>query len=254
VDQSEQLASGPIVDEAGMPRACVIASRGRGRGAAVNLGLRHASCPNVLITDDDCTVQSDWVGVADRLMREVPDGIVCGRVLPPPGQDPRLIPSTIQLDSPREYTGQLIAGVLYAGNMACPRDEVVALGGFDERSVPSAEDCDFCYRWLRSGGRLRHHPDLVVWHHAWRTPAQLERLYVDYYRGNGVFYAKHLAARDRGVLGLLLRDCYSGVRGLVGALRGVERWTDPRRGALTGLPRGLREGWQLFHKRPGTSA
>jgi GT2 family glycosyltransferase len=202
----------------------------------------------VLITDDDCTVRSDWVRAALRLMREDPNGIACGQVLPPPGDDPRLIPSTIALDTPMEYTGQIACGVLYGGNMVCPRDEVLALGGFDEQIVPSSEDCDFCYRWLRDGRRLRHDPGLVVWHHAWRAPDELSRHYVNYYRGNGVFYAKHLAAGDLAVLRFLLRDWYAGLRSLAGPFRGIEPWSDYRRGALTGLPRGLWDGWRAFRR------
>jgi GT2 family glycosyltransferase len=254
VDQSADLVSRAVVDAVDLPLARVVACQKPGRGAAVNLGLATASHLNVSITDDDCTVRSDWIAVANRLTQQYPDGIACGRVLPPPGADSRLIPSTITLETPVDYTGQALHGVLYAGNMVCPRETVLDMGGFDERILPSAEDCDFCYRWLRAGRRLRHEPDLVVWHHAWRSPAELERLYVDYYRGNGVFYAKQLAARDLTVLGFLLRDWYAGVRSLAGPIKGVERWADPRRGAIRGIPRGLREGWQLFRRRTGRTA
>ena len=242
MDQSKDLVSAPVVAEVALCGVRVVASDTTGRGAAVNLGLEEASHPHVLITDDDCTVRSDWVGVAGRIMQQDPDGIVCGKVLPPPGADPRLVPSTISFATPVDYTGRVLWGVLYAGNMVCPRDEVLAVGGFDERIVPSAEDCDFCYRWLREGRRLRHDPDLVVWHHAWRTPAELERHYVNYYRGLGVFYAKQLAARDLTVLGFLLRNCVGAVRSLAGPALGVERWADPAEAHLpspTGLTRGL---------------
>ena len=252
VDQSDENLSDPVIADVGLPGARTVRSRAGGRGLAVNLGLKNAGQPVVLVVDDDCTVRADWVGAASRAMEEEPEGIVCGRVLPPPGADPRLVPSTMLLETPRDYTGQTISGALFAGNMACSRDAVLAIGGFDEDIVPSAEDCEFCYRWLRAGGRLRHIPDLVVWHQAWRTPEQLERLYVDYYRGLGIFYAKHLAARDLTVLRFLAGDFYAALLSLARRQNGAARWEDARRGAFTGLPRGLRDGWRRF--RPSRRA
>ena len=80
------------------------------------------------------------------------------------------------------------------------RRGAVLEGGFDELFGPAeaAEDNEFCYRWLRSGGSLRYEPSLVVWHHDWRSPRELERLYVRYARGQGFFYAKHLRRGDLG--------------------------------------------------------
>jgi GT2 family glycosyltransferase len=175
-------------------------------------------------------------------MTDDPNGIVSGQVLPEAGGDPRTVPSTIMLEQPRDYTGELSCSGLYGGNMACPRDAVLALGGFDE-SLVSAEDCDFCYRWLRRGRRLRHDPQMVVTHRDWRAPEELEQLYVRYYVGQGMFYAKHLRAGDPRVLRFLARDLGAGLRAAVaGRLYGVPRWADERRAAFRGLPRGLTAG------------
>src|SRR5438270_299876 len=80
-----------------------------------------------------------------------------------------------------------------------PRSGARALGGFDER-FPNASDNDFGYRWLVSGRAMRFDPRLVVWHHDWRTPAQVRRLYWKYGRWQGAFYVKHLLQGDRRVL------------------------------------------------------
>ena len=247
VDQSDGLTSRTVVERCGLPGARVVPSTGRGRSLALNEGLEAAVHDTVLVTDDDCEVRDDWIAVARREMAAVPGGIVTGQVLPG-GSDPGRIPSVHVLDVPRDYTGELHCGVLYTGNMACSRDAVLALGGFDERVTPAAEDCDFCYRWLRRGGTLRHVPDLVVWHHDWREPRELETLYVDYYRGQGIFYAKHLRAGDRAVVRFMLNDAISALRAGVGGalLRRRPRWADPRRGIARGLPRGLRDGWRVF--------
>jgi GT2 family glycosyltransferase len=239
-----------VVAASGVPGARLVPSQGRGIGRAVNDGLRSAKSRTVLVVDDDCIVREDWVAVAQREMSRTPEAIICGRVLPPSGVDPRAVPSTLELDRPRDYSGEIRCDILYRGNMACPREAVLALGGFDETIVPAAEDCDLCYRWLRAGRQLRHVPDLVVWHRDWRTPAQLPALYVGYYHGSGMFYAKHLVAGDLRPLRFVWDDCRGWLRSLAaGVVRDTPRWADPRRGVIPGLPRGLWAGWRRFRSR-----
>jgi GT2 family glycosyltransferase len=236
-----------VVAASGIPTARLVPSHGHGIGRAVNDGLRRARSRTVLIVHDDCVVREDWVAVAAREMARTPEAIISGRVLPPPGADPRAVPSTIELDRPRDYTGEIHGGVLYPNNMGCPREAVLAFGGFDEVIVPAAEDCDLCYRWLRARRQLRHVPDLVVWHRDWRTPAELRALYVGYYHGSGMFYAKHLARGDLRPLRFIWDDCGGWLRSLAAALvRDTPRWEDPRRGVIPGLPRGLWTGWRRF--------
>ena len=252
VDQSEEVLSAAQVKEVGLPGARVVTMPEPSRAGAFNRGLEEAANPVVLSVDDDCTVRPDWVAVAVRSMEERPDGIVCGKVLPPSGSDPGAVPSTFEGEEPIDYTGDVYGGALYAGNMACPRDAVLAMGGFDPRIGPFASDSEFCFRWLRAGRSLRHVPDLVVWHQDWRSREELRRHYVQYYRSLGVFYAKYLAAGDPAVLRFLATDCYQAARSLAaGILRGVEPWTDERRGTFRGLPRGLVEGLGRFGARGG---
>jgi GT2 family glycosyltransferase len=225
----------------------VIPCPGRGVSSGRNTGLRAAEHDVVLVTDDDCTVAPDWVGVAMSLMTELPCGIVTGRVVP--AGDPRGIPSLKDDPWPHDFTGETHGGALFANNMALSRGAVIAIGGFDERFGPSeaAEDNEFCYRWLKGGGSLRYRPELVVWHHDWRTPEALKALYVAYARGQGFFYAKQLRAGDLHVLRYLARDLWWAARGLVAtALKPRPSWTDPRRGIPCGLPLGLVRGWRTY--------
>jgi GT2 family glycosyltransferase len=214
----------------------------RSKPLALNLALEEAANEVVLVTDDDCTVDPAWVGAGWAAMSVDPEAVVTGRVLP--AGEPSAVPSTIDEAAPRDYTGTLHYGALYGGNMACNRTLVLAFGGFDPR-FEAAEDNDFCYRWLRAGRSLRYEPDLVVWHHAWRSPEELVLNYRAYGHGQGVFYAKHLRRGDLRVAPFLLRDLYRGARGVAAQLvRGRSAWPDPRtgllRGVVVGLVRGLR--------------
>lgn len=247
VDQSGDAAVPGLVGEFRDIGARCVTSSARSRALALNLGMRAAVHDVVLVTDDDCTVAPTWVEVAARAMDERPHGIVTGQVLAV--GDLGRVPSTIADDTPRDWTGTLHYGALYTGNMACNRRDVLALGGFDERIAPAGEDNDFCYRWLRAGRPLQFVPELVVWHHDWRSPAELERWYVEYARSQGLFYAKHLRNGDLRMLRWIAYDVFAALRGHAArALLGRPRWSDAAQGILAGLPRGLLEGWSLFRE------
>jgi GT2 family glycosyltransferase len=223
----------------------VIPSDGRHPGLARNDGWKRASFDTVLGTDDDCIVAPDWVGKAWRHMQEQPNGLVTGRVLPK--GDAVGVPSVKEDPRPHDYTGTVRCGVLFPNNMALPRALALSIGGFDPRVRPNASDNDLCYRWLRAGFGLRYEPDMVVWHDDWRSPEQLERLYVDYAIGQGRFYAKHLRQGDLHMLRFIASDVYQAARGAaVGMVRGRPRWSDWRRGIPRGLPAGMMAGWREF--------
>jgi GT2 family glycosyltransferase len=246
VDQSDDDRTAAAVAAQPGQGLVRIRSSGKGRGLAVNEGIRAAVNEIVMVVDDDCTVEPGWVDAGQRAIREDRHAIVCGQVLPV-AADPRAVPSTLILEGPVDYSGQVRCDVLYAGNMACARSTLLEFGAFDPRIVPAAEDCDLCYRWLRDGRVLKHDPSLVVHHHDWRDPAALRRRYIEYYEGQGRFYAKLLRRRDPGVIRMIVTDARAAVRGyLAGILRHEPAWSDHRRGIARGLPVGLRAGWGEF--------
>lgn len=247
VDQSGDPAVASLVDTFSEARARLVPCTGRGVSRGRNVGLRHAGHEVVLVTDDDCHVADDWIGVGWRLMAQDSEKIVTGRVLPL--GDQRSVPSTIDDPLARDYTGEARGGLLFPNNMVVNRSLVLAEGGFDERFGPeeAAEDNDFCYRWLRAGRRLFYEPELTVWHDDWRSPVELERLYARYARGEGFLYAKHLRQGDLRMLRFIVRDLSWGVRSLASALlKGRPRWTDPRRATLRWLPGGFVHGWRVY--------
>ena len=248
-----------VVDQSGDPEiAALVAAHdangmrlvpcaGRGVSLGRNVGLRNARNRTVCITDDDCTVPGDWVSVAHRLAERHAGAIVTGRVLPV--GDPRAVPSTKDDPVAKDLSAERRGGWLFPNNVVLPRDAVLRIGGFDERFGPeeAAEDNEFCYRWLKGGGRLVYEPELVVKHHDWRSPAELEQLYVRYARGEGYFYAKHLRAGDLRMLRFIGRDLVWAARGaLSGLVKRRPGWTDHRRGILRGMPGGFRDGWRVY--------
>jgi GT2 family glycosyltransferase len=249
VDQSHDPALSALVAEVAGDRARVVPSRGLGVSRSRNDGLWAAAHAVVLITDDDCTVPADWVVTGHTLAAAHPGAIVTGRVLPV--GDPRAVPSTKDDPLAVDLSSERRGGWLFGNNMVLPRTAVLDLGGFDERFGPeeAAEDNEFCYRWLRAGRTLRYEPSLVVEHHDWRSPEELERLYVRYARGEGFFYAKHLRRGDLRMLRFVVRDLVWGMRALAsGLVKGRESWTDSRRGVFKGMPGGFAAGWRVYGK------
>jgi GT2 family glycosyltransferase len=251
VDQSGGPEVAELVAEYSRLCARVVESEVRGVSAARNAGLEAAGHDLVFMTDDDCTVAPDWVGVSTRLTAGDPRVIVTGRVLAM--GDDSSVPSTIAGLERHDHTGTARYFVLYTGNMAMSRREVLALGGFDE-ALRTAEDNDLCYRWLTSGRRLIYEPEMVVWHHDWRSPEELELVYVSYCRGQGAVYAKHICAGDVRMLYFLLREVYWSARVGVWKLIGRPRPnTETRRGALRALAAGFIE-YVRRRRAPGPPA
>ena len=244
-----------IVDQSGSEEVAALASEidrlnvryvrcdGTGKSLGANLGMREAAHDIVLFTDDDCTVASTWVEKALEALDQHPGAIVTGRVLQPEGSGD--VPSIIDSLEPREYTGEVRCDALYWGNMAGSRTALLAMGGFDERLTLAAADNDLCHRWLRSGARLVYVPELVVWHHDWRTPDQLESLYARYARGQGIFYAKHLRKGDAMILRYLSRHFVWVARAELARIRHrrprLPEWSPS---VLVHLFRGLADGWR----------
>ena len=250
VDSSDGNAVDDVVADFSQAHARRLECPKLGLGHAFNTGLRAAAHELVLLTNDDCVVEPDWVEAGRRLLREDPASIVSGRVRPE--GDPDVVPSTIDDPAPREHAGRPHF-VLYTQCMAVHRTDVLEFGGFDGRIRPSAEDNDLSYRWLRAGRRIRYEPSFVVWHRDWRTREQLERLYVDYGIGQGMVYAKHLRKGDLVIGRFVLRDAYAVARGLVDRVaRGRRPYGDWRLGLARGLPIGLARGWRTYGRPEGT--
>jgi GT2 family glycosyltransferase len=238
VDQSPD-GVGEVVAE--FPRARVARSSGRGVALAMNEGIAAARHETVLVTHDDCTVATDWVAQACRLVAEDPEQIVTGRVIP--DGHPAEVPSTRDSPTPAEFDRSSYPWVLCPHNMALSQSHLLEFGGFDERFKVAAEDIDLAYRWLKEGRPLRYRPEMVIWHHDWRAPKALKQTYLAYHRGRGQFYGKHLRRADPRMLRLLALDVYWTLRTIPERVRQRKSGhVHNRHGIWRALPAGLMRG------------
>ena len=199
VDQSEHPVSGA--------RVTVIADPGRGLSRGRNVALRETGTEWIAFVDDDCTVEAGFGrALLDELVAHPEADWVSGNVGGGGGAQDGDLPlvTTFRVDRERVLCGRWILpgwigfGVLFAVR----RTTADRLGGWDERlgpgvaDFPAADDMDFNYRLLRSGGVAVLSPRVRAVHEQWRTPEQVVALQGGYLRAWAGFAMKHVRSGD----------------------------------------------------------
>jgi GT2 family glycosyltransferase len=178
VDQSdgaatEQALNGFAVDR----RFRYVRSQARGKGAALNEGIRLASGAIIVCTDDDCEAPPGWVTGMAKALESQPTAVVAFcRVLPVP-YDPKLgyVPA-YEIDKNRllSSVSAICKGVGLGAGIALRRDFALAVGGFDESfgpgaRFPSADDWDIVLRALLSGKHVYETSEISIVHDGFRS-------------------------------------------------------------------------------------
>jgi glycosyltransferase involved in cell wall biosynthesis len=161
-----------------------------GPAAARNAGAAVARGVFLAFMDDDCTPAPDWLSALVRELERDDRRLLGGRV------------ENALLDNPYSSASEHITRFVYeynrtaaarapfftTNNIALAADLFRAVGGF-ETSIPSAtaEDKEFCHRWIARGLALAHVPSAVVHHAHELTFARFLRQHFNYGRGNLTF-------------------------------------------------------------------
>jgi GT2 family glycosyltransferase len=148
----------------------------------------------VAFTDDDCCHASDWLTRLEGYFEKYPKAMVGGRPVNTLRSNPFSIASQLLIDYLLFSANAVPTAGSYLNNIALPREEFVAMGGFDIAFSMSAEDRDLCDRWVRSGKQIVFAPEILIGHaHQlnWRSYWKQHRNY-----GRGAF--QHLRKGIRG--------------------------------------------------------
>lgn len=217
IDQSDEDTSQHAVEALGADdRLDFRRSDTVGVSLARNIGIRSATSRIVLITDDDVVVEPDWARTFHDAMMAAPDVAVgfCQVHPGPHSADDGFIPAyefDTDLTIDRLRDKHRIQGI--GAGMAVRRDEVLAIGGFDERLGPggsfhAGEDRDLAARALVLGLSVSRVSAAEVVHHGYRTWAEGKALAHRDWFGIGATYAKYLKLRNVEIAPVLAREVF----------------------------------------------
>jgi GT2 family glycosyltransferase len=148
----------------------VVAGRGRGAAAAVNLGLTHARYPTICQVDQDVVLEPGWMARLTATLADPGVAAVQGYYVTP--WSAGVWARVAGLDLEQRYAriaGPLVDHVC-TGNTAYRRDALRGVGGLDER-IGYGYDNDLSYRLVAAGHRLVFCRDARAVHR-WRDRAR----------------------------------------------------------------------------------
>jgi glycosyltransferase involved in cell wall biosynthesis len=196
IDQSDGIdSSAKLPEVVADSRLQYVPTTSRGKGAALNEGLRRARGAIVVCTDDDCEAPSGWALAMTRTLEAQPTAamLFCNVIAAPCDWTAGYTPAYERQQSAmvRSLIGTCAGHGMGAG-MAVRRDVVLAMGGFDEivgpgGRFPSADDWDLEHRVLLRGWHVYESADLAVLHHGFRTLKEgRQHAYRDWFAIGGV--------------------------------------------------------------------
>lgn len=246
VDQSGGDETARLIDgfrDRGLP-ATHVPSHGRGRAVGVNEGIRRVRTRFLLVTDDDCLAEPEWVAAMGRALKARPDAIVTGRIEAWEGGAVPVVSTGREPFVQRRP--RLTFDSLSGGNMGAAVEILIDLGLLDEDPASAtAEDAELGYRALRAGVPLAFEPASGVAHMDWREGDERAAQYRSYALSQGAFYGKYLRQGDLLIgVRVLVHMARAGKRWLSGILRGDPDLALNGRSYVIHLPPGIVRGWR----------
>jgi GT2 family glycosyltransferase len=181
VDQSDDSASERALDaHRSDGRLRYFRSQGRGKGAALNEGIRAANGSIIVCTDDDCEAPAGWIEGMARALESQPTAVVafCSVIPVPHDVSAGYVPAyELKKNRLLRSVSAICGGLGIGAGMALRRDFALSMGGLDESfgpgaRFPSADEWDICMRALLSGAHVYETADLSILHDGFRTFAE----------------------------------------------------------------------------------
>ena len=159
------------------PRFRYVRSQARGKGAALNEGIRLAHGAVVVCTDDDCEAPPGWVMGMARALESQPTAVVVFCSVVPVPYDAKLgyVPAyELKKNRLLRSVSAICKGLGIGAGMALKRDFALSVGGFDETfgpgaRFPSADEWDIAMRALLSGKHVFETAEMSIVHDGFRT-------------------------------------------------------------------------------------
>ena len=150
----------------------------QGKSFALNTGIREAKGEIIVFTDDDATVDPDWLTQVVQAMERYGCAGVGGKIVPTWNISK---PRWLEMQGPHKLMDAIVSFDLgenvcpiktaaFGANMAFRREMFQKYGGFRSDLGPTVgseirgEDSEFCRRLLKAGECLMYVPNAVVYH------------------------------------------------------------------------------------------
>lgn len=174
----------------------VFAQRHAGPATARNTGAAQARGEFLVFTDDDCEPAPGWLKKMAVYFSTSPDCVIGGRTLNALPRNPYSTASQILIDYLYAYYNQdpNQARFFTTNNLALPKKLFHEIDGFDVTYLcASAEDREFCSRWVHHGHRMTYASEALVYHAHELTFRTFWRQHFNY--GRGAFYFHQIGSR-----------------------------------------------------------
>jgi glycosyltransferase involved in cell wall biosynthesis len=193
----------------------VLRQANAGPASARNLGAQHARGDLLAFTDDDCIPTPHWLRELAQAFHNVPGKLVGGRTVNALVNNLYSTTSQIIVDEAYAYFLSRNSDLRFfaSNNMAMSAEHFHENGGFDP-SFRTAEDRDFCDRWIRRGYLVEYVPKAIVHHYHQLTLEAFWRQHFNYGRGAYRFHrvrAQHGRSRLRPDLWFYASVCRRGL-------------------------------------------
>jgi cellulose synthase/poly-beta-1,6-N-acetylglucosamine synthase-like glycosyltransferase len=198
VDDGGEVPAAPVVEAfEGRLSATLLVQEHAGPGAARNTAAEHARGDLLVFTDDDCRPDASWLSHLMERFAAEPHRAFGGRTVNGVAHNLYVAVSqlVIKVGYAQNNRDPENAHFFASNNVAFPRRDFLALGGFDP-SFTTSEDRELCSRWILSGRRMSYVPDAVVFHDSDLGLRSFWRQFFSY--GRGAFRYRRVQARRTG--------------------------------------------------------
>jgi glycosyltransferase involved in cell wall biosynthesis len=137
--------------------------KNKGAASARNLGILNAEGQFIGFTDDDCTLNPNWIALAVESLEKNEFSGVQGITLPE--KEIGLINRIFAFADMPIYTGNEV-NFYPTCNIFYKKKELVEVSGFDEELGSFYEDTDLAFRIIRQGYIIHFNKNMIVYHEA----------------------------------------------------------------------------------------
>ena len=169
----------------------LLGQKNQGPAAARNYGSQHASGKLLAFTDDDCIPDTQWLNALWHAYEQTPKALLGGLTLNglPDNLFSTAAESLLQFfDEDEQRQGQSLT-LFASNNLACDRETLLSLGGFDTAySLAAGEDRALCRSWANAGWPLRRVAEARLHHFHNHSLQSFWRQQKNYGRGAALFH------------------------------------------------------------------